>query len=62
MPEYAFVRISLRRTRAGTEPAIDYRAEIRDRAASGWDFVQAISFDSAPEPHLDLVFTREGEQ
>jgi len=59
MHEYSFISIPLRRTRAGTEPASDYQDVIREQAISGWTFVQAISFDAATKPHLDLIFTRE---
>lgn len=59
MREYSFVRIPFTRRRAGSALAGDYRDVIRDRAASGWEFVQAISFDTHAQPHLDLVFTRE---
>lgn len=59
MQEYSFVRIPLLRSRAGTTPESDYRDLIRDRAVSGWEFVQAIPFESAAQPRLDLVFTRK---
>lgn len=61
MREYSFVRIPLLRSRAGTTPASDYRDIIRERVGGGWEFVQAIPFESAADPHLELVFTREGQ-
>lgn len=62
MPEYSFVTIPLRRRRGGTEPATDYQQVIREQAAGGWTFVQAISFELASSPHIDLVFTRKAVQ
>lgn len=59
MREYSFIRIRIRHTRAGSSLESDYRDVIRTQAASGWDFVQAIEFDTHPQPHFDLVFTRE---
>ena len=59
MQEYSFVSIAVSRSRAGSALAQDYQSIIRDRAAAGWEFVQAISFDTHAEPHLDLVFTRK---
>lgn len=61
MREYTFVSIPIARRRGGTVIRGDYRDVIRDRAKEGWEFVQAITFDSDAQPHLDLVFTREGE-
>ncbi len=60
MPEYTFVSIPFARRREGATPSRDYQEVIREQAAAGWEFVQAISFASAPDPHLDLVFTRKG--
>lgn len=59
MQEYEFVRIPAARTRAGFRYDVDYQNEIRERAAAGWTFVQAITFESESHPHLDLVFTRK---
>lgn len=59
MREYAFVRIPYLRRRTGPVLERDYRDAIREQAAAGWSFVQAISFDDDARPHLDLVFTRE---
>lgn len=58
MPEYDFVSIPFLRSRSGMTPESDYRDLIRERAADGWDFIQAIPFDGATRPHLDLVFVR----
>lgn len=59
MREYAFASIPILRRRGGTALRTDYRDVIRDHAATGWEFVQAISFESDAQPRLDLVFTRE---
>lgn len=59
MTDYDFVRIGLRRGRAGFELAEDYREIIRERAAAGWTFVQAIPFEQHADAHLDLVFRRK---
>lgn len=59
MREYMFVAIPTVRRRGGTVLKSDYRDVIHERAATGWEFVQAISFHEAEQPHLDLVFTRE---
>ncbi|MDQ0641994.1 DUF4177 domain-containing protein [Microbacterium murale] len=59
MREYSFVSIPIARRRGGTALKGDYRDVIQDKAASGWEFVQAIPFDTDMQPHLDLVFTRE---
>lgn len=61
MPEYVFVRLLAKRRREGFYLDDDYRETIRERAADGWEFVQAISFEQHVEPHIDLVFTRKGE-
>lgn len=61
MPEYTFVSIPFTRRREGTLPSRDYRDVIRERAASGWTFVQAIPFETDVDPRIDLVFTRNGE-
>ncbi|MGJ0204944.1 DUF4177 domain-containing protein [Leucobacter sp. gxy201] len=47
------------RRRDGARPEQDYREVIRDRAAAGWRFVQAIPFESSADPRLDLVFERK---
>ncbi|GAA5150292.1 hypothetical protein GCM10025768_14900 [Microbacterium pseudoresistens] len=59
MREYSFDRIPFARRRDGAKPQGDYREVIRERAADGWEFVQAVSFETAAQPHLDLVFTRK---
>ncbi len=59
MREYSFVSIPVTRRREGTALENDHRDVIRERAASGWEFVQAIPFDTHAHPHLDLVFSRE---
>ena len=59
MREYAFVSIATLRRREGTELERDYQDVIRDRAAQGWTFVQAIPFDSSAQPRVDLVFSRK---
>lgn len=62
MQEYSFVSIPLKRRREGTVAGDDYQRVIREHAAQGWEFVQAIPFESHPDPHLDLVFIRKGQQ
>lgn len=62
MQEYAVVSIAIRRRREGLTLERDYREVIRERAASGWEFVQALSFENHVEPRLDLVFMRKGTQ
>ncbi|MCS3844001.1 DUF4177 domain-containing protein [Microbacterium sp. AK031] len=62
MHEYSFVNIPVVRRRGGTALKGDYRDVIHDRAADGWEFVQAIPFETDMHPHLDLVFTRKVEQ
>ncbi|WP_441355540.1 DUF4177 domain-containing protein [Agrococcus casei] len=62
MREYSFVSIPIVRRRPGASLTVDYQEEIRQRASSGWDFVQAITFDADSLPHIDLVFTREAEK
>lgn len=59
MREYSFVKIPIARRRGGTVLGGDHRDVIHDKAAAGWEFVQAISFESTAQPHLDLVFTRK---
>lgn len=59
MREYSFVSIRIRRARAGVTLETDYQQVIREQAAAGWQFVQAIEFDRHPHPHFDLVFSRE---
>lgn len=60
MAEYSFVSIQLVRRRQGAELARDYREVIRERAAEGWEFVQAIPLEQHVEPRIDLVFVRKG--
>ncbi len=59
MREYSFVSIAVKRRREGAVLDTDYREVIRERAAAGWEFVQAIPLDAHTEPRLDLVFTRK---
>lgn len=59
MREYAFVSIALELRREGMRLERDYREVIRERAAAGWKFVQAIPIDNLAEHRLDLVFTRK---
>lgn len=59
MREYSFDRIPYVRRRDGLRPQTDHREVIAERASAGWEFVQAIPFETAPQPHLELVFTRE---
>ncbi len=59
MQEYEFVRIPAARIRTGFRYDDDYRDVIRARATDGWEFVQALHFESDVHPHLDLVFTRK---
>ena len=61
MIEYSFISVAAKRRREGLYLADDYREIIRERAAEGWEFVQAIPFEGHVEPHIDLVFTRKGE-
>jgi hypothetical protein len=62
MREYSFVSIAVKRRREGATLEKDYRQVIREHAAEGWEFVQAISFESHAEPRLDLVFERKGKK
>lgn len=62
MQEYSFVSIGIKRHREGLAPEKDYRDVIRNKAAAGWKFVQAIPFDTHLEPRLDLVFTRKAKK
>lgn len=62
MREYKFVSVAVVRRREGAAFEKDYREVIRDHAASGWEFVQAISLETHAEPRLDLVFTRKGKK
>lgn len=59
MLEYTFVTIAVKRRREGLSLDLDYREVIRERAAAGWTFVQAIPLDTHTEPRLDLVFSRK---
>lgn len=59
MNEYSFVSVIVQRRRGGQYLADDYRDIVRERAAAGWEFVQAISFEQHLEPRIDLVFTRK---
>ncbi|MCB1273609.1 MAG: DUF4177 domain-containing protein [Leucobacter sp.] len=59
MHEYAFVSVAIQRRRDGTSLERDYREIIREHAASGWVFVQAIPFETDAQPRLDLVFARK---
>lgn len=59
MRQYAFDSIAAHHRRDGLAFEKDYREVIRERAAAGWEFVQAISFDTHFEPRLDLVFARK---
>ncbi len=61
MLEYSFISMDVKRRREGLFLADDYRDIIRERAADGWEFVQAVSFEQHIEPRIDLVFTRKGE-
>lgn len=58
MPEYSFVSIPVLRRREGLLLARDYRETIAERAAEGWEFVQAIPLETHVEPRLDLVFRK----
>ena len=60
MTEYDFVSIPLHRRREGLMSATDHRDIIRERAAEGWTFVQAIPLEHHVDPRLDLVFIRNG--
>lgn len=62
MREYSFVSIPIKRRRDGSVNDTDYREVIRERATEGWEFVQAISFETFVQPRLDLVFTRKEER
>jgi len=62
MREYSFVSIAVKRRREGAVLETDYREVVRERAAAGWEFVQAIPLESHAEPRLDLVFTRKGKK
>lgn len=59
MQEYKFVSIAVQRRREGAAFEKDYREVIREQAASGWEFVQAIPLDTHADPRIDLVFTRK---
>jgi hypothetical protein len=61
MLEYSFVSMDVKRRREGLYLDEDYRDIIRERAAEGWEFVQAISFEQHTSPRIDLVFSRKGE-
>lgn len=60
MAEYSFESIPITRRRAGNDFAHDYREVIQERAAEGWDFVQAIPLEQHEDPRIDLVFVRKG--
>ncbi len=62
MQEYCFISVATKRRREGLYLADDYREVIRQHAAEGWQFVQAIPFEQHAEPHIDLVFTRKVEK
>lgn len=59
MHEYSFISIPTKRHRSGTVPEVDYRDVIREQAAQGWEFVQAIPLMTDVKPRLELVFRRE---
>lgn len=59
MYEHTFVTIPVKRTRAGLVADRDYREIVREQAALGWKFEQAISFEQHATPRLDLVFSRK---
>lgn len=61
MLEYSFVSMDVKRRREGLYLDEDYRDIVRERAAEGWEFVQAISFEQHTSPRIDLVFSRKGE-
>lgn len=62
MYEYSFVSIAVKRRREGAVLDRDYREVIRDRAAAGWRFVQAIPFETHTDARLDLVFSRKAKK
>ena len=62
MHEYSFVSITVKRRREGAALETDYRQVIREQAAAGWEFVQAIPFGTHADARLDLVFTREARK
>lgn len=59
MREYSFVSVSFERRRDGLALRQNYHDIIREQAAAGWEFLQAISFESHADPHIDLVFSRK---
>lgn len=59
MREYRFLSIAVQRRREGAALEKDYREVIREQAASGWEFVQAIPLDTHADSRIDLVFTRK---
>lgn len=59
MTEYAFIGIAAHRRREGLRLDKDYREVIRERAAEGWEFVQAIDLTQHTEPRIELVFSRK---
>lgn len=61
MTEYEFVSIPIVRRRAGHNVQEDYQQVIRERARSGWTFVQALQFETHETPRIDLIFSREGK-
>lgn len=58
MREYSFISIPVKRRRDGLVNDTDYQDVIREKASDGWEFVQAISFETFVDPRIDLVFTR----
>lgn len=58
MHTYTFVRIRALRSREGLTLERDHREVIREHAARGWVFTQAIPFTSDSEPHWELVFVK----
>lgn len=62
MREYAFERVAVLRRREGLTLEHDYREVIRRRAAEGWEFVQAMSFEAHTDARIELVFTRKGKK
>lgn len=59
MLEFSFVSVEVKRRREGRVLADDYRELIKQKAADGWEFVQAIPFEKHVEPRIDLVFKRK---
>lgn len=61
MHEYHFISVLVQRRRDGRTLAEDYRDIIRQQAADGWEFVQALPLEKHTQPRVDLVFTRKAE-